>query len=336
MSRISADRWQAVGQIRPTGEQVAARLAVPEVTRRLLCGIDAEGRRHFLITLEDADAELEDSQSRGLSVTTRELVVRGRPSARYLDIACCDITGHAVFDLIGSELAEELSRPQPQPADITRRVLARWRRFWGQAPRSLLSREQLLGLFAEVWFLDVWLLPSLGAADAVGRWRGPFRARHDFEWPTRSVEVKATSSTRGRMYRIHGLEQLLPPDHGELLLFGMRVREEGGATNALPALIAHTREELQVDSDAVSQFDAALHQAGYSAVHDEEYAKIRLRVAEERLFAVRDDFPRLTPQSFGGAAPPGVESVEYDVNLDAFDHLCLARSPAEANQQGVL
>src|SRR5207245_778158 len=97
------------------------------------------------------------------------------------------------------------------------RVFARWRRFWGQLPQHLLSREQQLGLFAELWFLNVWLLPRVDAAEAVTRWRGPFGARHDFEWPTRSVEVKVTTSTRGPIHYIHGLDQLVPPDGGNLL-----------------------------------------------------------------------------------------------------------------------
>ena len=45
---------------------------------------------------------------------------------------------------------------------------------------------------------------------------------------------------------------------------------------------------------------------------------------------MRDDFPRLTPLSFGGAMPVGIERVEYEVNLDSFDHLCVARSSGEA------
>jgi hypothetical protein len=282
--------------------------------------------------LAEGEEGLQDGLSRGLSVATRELTVGRQQAARYLDLECRDVTGHPVFDLIGREIAQALARQERQPAEIARRVLARWRRFWGQAPQSLLSREQLLGLFAEVWFLQLWLLPVLTAAEAVQRWRGPFGARHDFEWPGRSVEVKATSSTRGRVFRIHGIEQLLPPEQGTLLFFGMRVREEAGSSNTLPGIVARTRDEIQSDDDALGRFETALHQAGYSPVHDDEYARTRLRVAEERLFLVRDDFPRVTPESFGGAIPSGVEKVEYDVNLNAHDRLCVARLPTEAGE----
>src|SRR5262249_35690013 len=154
-------------------------------------------------------------ESRGLSVHTRELVVSARHPARYLDITCQDALGHPVLDMIGQELLESLRPPDCRPADVVRRVLARWRRFWSLMPRSLLSRSDQIGLFGELWFLRVWLLPHAGPA-AIDRWRGPAGSRHDFEWPGRSMEVKATASTRGLIHRINGVDQLLPPEGGDL------------------------------------------------------------------------------------------------------------------------
>jgi hypothetical protein len=332
MSRILPDVWARLEQARPAGDQLAARPGIPELTGRLLCAIDSQGQRHLLITLNGPDDDLHDDQSRGLSVVTRDLIVRGQPPARYLDVECRDAAGYSILELLGNELAQELARADRQPADITRRVLAKWRRFWGQAPRSLLSREEQMGLFGELWFLHVWLLPRVGSAEAVRRWHGPFGARHDFEWTERSVEVKATSSTRGRVFRVHGIDQLLPPEHGQLLFFGMQLREEPGASNSLPGLIARIRDKLESDADTMGRYETALLQAGYTPVHDEEYAKTRYRVVEETLLWVRDDFPRLTPQSFGGIVPPGVERVEYEINLNTSDHLCVARTPAQAGQ----
>jgi hypothetical protein len=73
-----------------------------------------------------------------------------------------------------------------------------------------------------------------------------------------------------------------------------------------------------------------LGQVGYSPTHDEEYAKLRLRVVEEGLFQVRDDFPRLTGAQFTVGIPSGVERVEYEINLSGFDHLCIATRATDA------
>ena len=159
-----------------------------------LKALDAEGRRHLLIQLQAGEAAHEDRESRGVNVTTRELVLTGQPPRLFIDIAYCDVAGHDAFDLVGGELANRLAIGTALPAEIVARVLAKWRRFWGQLPRQMLSREAQLGLFAELWFLSRWLLPRVGAAEAVARWRGPFGARHDFEWPGGSVEVKANTA----------------------------------------------------------------------------------------------------------------------------------------------
>jgi hypothetical protein len=330
VNRLDPEVWRRLEEARPIGENLTARLADPETSRRLQCAIDAEGRRHLLVALDATEEEFKDTQSRGVTIATRDLVVHGQLPVRYLDIECIDAGGHSAFDIIGRELAEELSETRRSPVEIAKRLLAKWRRFWGELPKTILSREQLFGLFAELWFLSFWLLPRVGTAQSVQRWRGPFGSRHDFEWQGKSVEVKATSSTRGRIHLINGIEQLLPPEKGELFLFSLRLREEAGATNTLPNLIDKCRNLFQSEPDSLSTLETGVARAGYSPAHDEEYNKIALRVAEEALFAVRRDFPRITERNFVSGIPSGVETIRYEINLNAFDHLRVATSPDEA------
>jgi len=329
VNRLDPEVWRRLEEARPIGENLTARLAAPETSQRLQCAIDAEGRRHLLVALDTSEEEFKDTQSRGVSIATRDLVVHGQPPVRYLDIECIDAGGHSAFDIIGRELVEELSEAQRSPAEIAKRLLAKWRRFWGELPKTILSREQLLGLFAELWFLLFWLLPRVGVAQSVQRWRGPFGSRHDFEWRGKSIEVKATSSTRGRIHLINGIEQLLPPEDGDLFFFSLRLREEAGAANTLPRLIDMCRDLFQSEPDSMSAFEVGLARAGYSPAHDEEYDKVFLRVTEEVVFAVRDDFPSITESKFANGIPAGVEAVNYEINLNAFDHLRVAKSPEE-------
>lgn len=330
MSGIAPEVWARLESSRPTGENLTARLAKPDLTDRLLCAVDVDARRHLLVPLHADDQALRDDQSRGLAVDTRELVVQGRGTGRYLEVTCLDVEGFGAFDLIGGEIADGLTRSGASPAETVRRVIAKWRRFWGQVPRPVLSREEQLGLFGELWFLSVWFFQRVGAKEAVHRWRGPFGARHDFEWPSRSVEVKTTTSTRGRVHRINGLDQLEPPEGGELFLFSLRLREEAGATNTLSSLVGSCRSQLAGDLDALSQFETALIKAGYSPAHEDEYSKLRFRILEEALFSVEADFPRLRAAQFGGGIPGGVEHVVYEINLNTFDALVVARSAADA------
>jgi hypothetical protein len=313
----------------PQGEMLTARVAVPDVTDRLVCAIDGDDTRHLLIHLELGDDSITDQESRGVTASTRELAVSGAATARYIDIVCHDRAGHDAFDLVGGEIAERLASGSETPAQCVARVLAKWRRFWGQLPREVLSLEAQLGLFAELWFLCFWLIPKVGISAAIEQWRGPFGARHDFEQIGHSVEAKATLSTRGPIHRINGLDQLAPPNEGALLFFSLRARDEAGASNSLADLVLQCRGAISADADALTRFESALLLAGYSPVYEEEYRKRHLRVTAEELFKVETDFPRITAATFADGVPAGVERVDYEINLSAFAHLRIATNPAE-------
>src|SRR5579875_1504455 len=324
MSRqVNTETWIKLETLRPKGDNLTARHACPEVTDRLLAAVDSAGVRHLLIILSANDKPFRDLQSRGVSVDTRELSIDGSETGRYLDLVCHDSSGHSGFDLVGGDLAEGLRRGTSAPGELVHQVLSKWRRFWGQTPRRLLTRDEQIGLFGEIWFLLMWLASKVSLPEAVNRWRGPFGDRHDFESPGLSIEVKATTSTRGRIHRINGIDQLAPPEAGRLLLFSVVLREEAGAEHSLPALVASCRERLTGEDETLSTFDDALGRLGYSPAHEEEYAKLHVRIVEEGLFRVEGRFPRLTRGHFASGIPDGVGVVEYEIDLAGLGELCI-------------
>jgi hypothetical protein len=329
MSRISRDIWDRLADSEFHGDALWARMAAPDLTKRLFAALDSAHRRHLLVPLKSGEASFSDRRSRGLEVVTREMTLPEHGVGRYLDIVCHDPAGHEAFDLIGGDLAAELADPSAKASKVVERILEKWRRFWAQASRGMLTREEQVGLFAELWFLLLWLIPKFGIDDALAAWRGPHGARHDFEMSALSVEAKASTSVRGRIHRINGVDQLSPPEGGALLLFSMQLREERGASNTLPMLVNRVREALKERNTALSQFEAALVEAGYSEARAEEYAKAKLRVVDEALYRVENDFPRITPDLFSGGIPGGVEEVGYTINLSGFDRLICARAPGE-------
>ncbi len=330
VTSISPDVWSQLERSRPNGDELLGRQAAPDASHRLLAAVDSRGRRHILVALDPADPQFRDTSSRGLTVLTQELVLAGHPNARYIDMACEDVLGHNMFDLIAGEMAQRLHSAQENPAEIVSRVLAKWRRFWGQLPRQMLSREAQIGLFTELWFLTYWLLPAVGATVSIRMWRGPLGARHDFERPSLSIEAKGTASTRGRLHKINGLQQLDPPQGGELLFFSLRLREEAGATNTLPLLIQACRQRVAIDPDAEGIFETTLSTAGYLATHEEEYSKTRWRVIEDILLSTRHGFPRIHAELFESGIPAGVEEIEYTINLSTFENLVVAAKPGDA------
>ena len=145
------------------------------------------------------------------------------------------------------------------------------------------------------------------------------------------MEAKGTTSSRGRIHLINGLDQLTAPGNGELYLFSMRFREEVSATNSLPALIQATRATLQVDAEALDCLETALARCGYALTHEEDYAKVRFRIIDEHLYAVREGFPKLDANSLKTALPTQIERVQYELNLVGVEEFCVARSTADGS-----
>ena len=313
MTRLGPDFWTAL-ECSPTGgEDILVRAPFPEICTTLLANVGPGRLRRFLVRLDWTELPIADSKSRGIAVRTEELIDQSGVASRYALIECREAAGEDLFNLIGEDLAFAIQEKGAH-AGISR-VLAKWRRFWGQLPKSLLTRDEQIGLFSELWFIAHWLLPGAGPMDCVARWRGPYHARHDFESQGLSVEVKGTTSVRSTLVHINGVDQLEPPTAGNLYLFVLRLREEGGAEHTLPGLVDDLRKMLDSDPDAVGLLDTGLIQAGYSPAHDSDYAQTKWRIVEQLLIPIDEDFARIRPSHFPSGLPPGVSALSYQLEI---------------------
>jgi Putative PD-(D/E)XK family member, (DUF4420) len=329
MTLSNKNVWIKLAEDAVPAAGIVARPFAEELGRRLNAGIDSSGHRHLLIKLCEGEGDFNNQQMRGIHVTTRELTLLDKVKSTYLDILCRDTAGHSAFDLIAQEIASQLKEGEETAPTIVINTLLKWRRFWSAIPQNSLSREEQIGLFGELWFLIKWLFPRAGKEVTLKAWRGPAGARHDFEFKGHSIEVKCTTSTIGPIHHVHGLEQLSPPETGDLQLFSLMVREEGGASNSLPHLVDVIRKSLIGDTGLQVDFENRLAQASYSDAHRDEYELIKLRVRTENLYKVDNDFPCLSKDSFGGEVPAGIETVQYVINLSGFSHLVSASKPEE-------
>lgn len=323
MPTITAESWRSLPDRSTVYAELSA-VAVAGVDGAFL-GVDHDGMRHLLLSVESDVEPVTDERSRGIRALTRALSVQGQPERHFVDVLCPAISGQEVFNLVATAILGQVEQGAAAP-EAVRSTLSRWRRFWGAAPAGGLTNEEIRGLFGELWFLAVWLMPH--GNDQLAHWLGPTGTRHDFQWPQLAIEAKATTSIRGHVHRINGLEQLDPPADGRLLLFSLRMREEATASNTLLTLIETITSALGDDGEALDGFESRLVQAGYSPLEADRYAEIRFRVINERLYEVGGDFPRLSEGSFPGGLPAGIERVEYDINLDGASELVVAASPS--------
>lgn len=326
-------RWDLLEVQPPTGERLTVRRALAGRHPDVLIALDASKRRHVLVELPAGElGELAERTSRGIAVQTVELRPSGEGIKRFIEIVCLDSQGHAALDTIAVELIEALEAGASiGRVRLVQNVLAKWRRFWSGIAQGVLSKQEQLGLFGELWFLNRWLAPALGASAAVTMWRGPAGARNDFEALGLAIEVKTTSRVDGA-HVIHGLDQLLEPLGGQLMLFSLLVRDEASGTESLPAQVAEARGLISDNYALQSQFDALLYAAGYDDRLAGEYAKLVLRIRDAGLYKVADGFPRLIPSSLVGGVPAGVSAVDYEVRLDGAGTWLLAAVPSAATK----
>jgi hypothetical protein len=324
MSAVTAESWRGL----PDRSTVFAELAAEAMAGidGAFVAVDHDGARHLLLSVEPDADPVTDERSQGIRAFTRALSVQGQPERHFVDVVCTTVSGQDVFNVVATAVLNQVEHGAA-PQEAVASTLARWRRFWGTAPVGGLTGEEIRGLFGELWFLAVWLLPH--GNDQLAHWLGPTGTRHDFQWPELAIEAKATTSIRGHIHRINGLDQLDPPAEGSLLLFSLRMREEATAANTLPSLIETITTAIGDDSEALDGFESRLVQAGYSPLEADRYTEVRFRVINERLYEVREGFPRLSEASFAAGLPSGVERVEYEINLESASDAQVASAPSE-------
>lgn len=315
-----------------TPEQVAeewARLPTPTAVEhleaseavsgsRIWLSLDHAGQQHLLVQVPDS-TEAPPSRSKGLTSGVRRHRILGQPDADYLDLTCLDPSAAETFAVVVAELVNDLDGVLPeQRATTVAETLARWRWFWGDTSTRL-SEKAAVGLFAELWFLDQWVGVRPSTVEA---WGGSDNSRHDFQWPERSVEVKATA-TRGdgaTTHTVQHLDQLADPETGDLFLFSMRVVRDRLAANTLASLVSRCSEQLASHPVSRDAFLSKVAQLGYNP-SDRTLRESSYRILEESIFEVRDDFPRLTMNSFPDGAPPtGVIEVSYRIDMSTCDY----------------
>lgn len=321
-AEVSPESWRSL----PERAATFARLSAHPIDgiQGAFLAVDHDGGRHLLIEVTAGAPEVRDERSRGIRAMTRPLAVADEEERPFIDVVSTNVGGHDVFNIVASAVLDAV-RSGGDAAEAVSTTLSRWRRFWGAVPPSGLTPEQLSGLFGELWFLCIWLLPH--GADGLRHWMGPLGARHDFQWPHLAIEAKATASIRGHVHRINGIDQLETPLDGTLQLFSLRIREEVTAANSVVTLISRIETELATDPELLDQFETRLSQAGYSPLDRDRYAEMRFRVINERLYVVAEGFPHLTPASFPGGVPTGIERIEYEIDLDVCPQLILSDSP---------
>jgi hypothetical protein len=299
------------------------RLPTPTSTTELEAGeaLDGSGvwiardhtdRQHLLVRVPDG-VVAEVTGTQGLSVAVGRHRIASHSDASYIDLVCLEPAVAPTFAAVAADIVNETTTADPDDRrGRVLSVLSEWRWFWSVDPAQL-SSSDAVGLFGELWFLLRWAGVS---AESVNAWDASNRARHDFQWPERSVEVKVTSRAGAPVHTVQDLEQLADAESGDLYLYSLRIRRDALATNSLTTLVDAAMSALTTDSVARAELRTKLIRRGYTPAGREQSA-VPYRVIDESLYHVTGSFPRLTNDSFPDSLPTGIAKVSYQLDMNA-------------------
>lgn len=210
------------------------------------------------------------------------------------------------FTDVVKNICERIEQGQG-PLQSVRESIDEFRELLKQANLRI-TDDEVLGLLGELLQLELF---SKNNIEAIDNWTGPDKKKHDFIFDGVSVEVKTSQRTGSPVIKVHGLDQLLVPEGGSLLLSYFRVEAvpEGGMT--IPELVDTLKSKIPwvTLKEKLKLFD-------YSDDMRPLWEKYRWNLLEKKYYIVDEAFPKLTKNELGGEPLPGISEIQYSVNLD--------------------
>lgn len=194
-------------------------------------------------------------------------------------------------------------------------ALEDWRSILTYGERGRLSRAQVRGLVAELWFGFLSPTLQLSMRERLLAWTGPLGSPQDFNLPTGSCyEVKAIHPD-SQTIQISSAFQLDPQGRDLKLVTIILVdsaSNDDPAVTTLPSVCSHIKECLGSDRALLTQFDAKLDAVGY-CVEDEYYNEMAFNIIGEKSYNIDSGFPCIRVSDISLA----VTDVRYRIKIAA-------------------
>ena len=207
----------------------------------------------------------------------------------------------------------EASRDAEQPLMRLIDQYKKWQRLLQQIREGLLSPSMQKGLIGEMLFLESRIACD-GEHVAITGWVGPEGSDQDFNYEHFWAEIK-TTTIAGTSVAVSSLQQLDRNDNGYLVVYFMDPTDSAGLQSISLDEAVNKVSCLLTDDAIKNQFECKLARVGYQHRDAEKYHAHRYRCASRTIFAVTDDFPRLTKN----CVPAEVVGAKYDLNLPAIE-----------------
>ncbi|GGK90145.1 hypothetical protein GCM10007382_07740 [Salinibacterium xinjiangense] len=288
--------------------QVSRRVMLSR-TVNLVLTVDTESRmRGVRFEFEHQSSLVSQvDQVRGLKFS----LVSSTPKAQQLRIDQVRPGDSVLFGVVVQDLVRAVTPSTGEEAKKVSERLSRWKAFFSRNVEGL-TREEQLGLFAELVVLQELQAAGVPVDRSVALWEGPHSEVHDFSAQDWALEVKASASLASASATINSERQLDPGEISPLFLIflGYDVRPHSQGLT-LPQIVGRVRKSLANFANEADHFEDLLIDVGYLDIHASLYFS-HYESTREEVFAVRQDFPSLRTTDL----PPAVSRTKYQLNID--------------------
>jgi len=195
-----------------------------------------------------------------------------------------------------------------------RRRLASWKKFFQRGPQLGLSREEHIGLYGELSFVEAGLDAGMDGLSLINGWTAPLGTNQDFLFGPTAVEIKATTGNDFDKVRITNVRQLDSTGLQNLFLVCYAFDFRQACGNILRQLVENLKARLSVVSpEALIVFTDRLLEAGFVDSIPNEFDDWGFSLRRNDVFRVGEGFPRLLETG----VPPGLSEITYTLNLSA-------------------
>lgn len=191
-----------------------------------------------------------------------------------------------------------------------------WKKMFSKIHKPL-SKEIIKGLYGELLFIDAYLSPKIGVAEAIKSWSGPLGTSKDFAFNERWFEIKTISCSQP-VVKISSLTQLSDSKDGYLVVFRVEDTSEMYMSDSSDVItlyenICNKLRELNDDQITESFFEK-INKLGFAP--DEDYRTIKFRSKEPIFYLVNDKFPRIKEEDIPYQE---IAKVSYEIILNTIE-----------------
>lgn len=307
----SLNSWKEISPSLPGQGEIYRRRILADSLYDHFIGVDDEGRYMYMLKLSDApESDREQPSINGCYATLERL-----SKDWYFCLRLKDSREWAIFKLACQVLIQTLEDHFSENTNDTlqqvTRLLKKCTLFF-KKHSCVLTRSSATGLIGELLFLKNYVVPKVGWACSLNCWKGPTGAPQDFAVDDTVVEIKTTGLADTNKVTISNAEQLTPLNaKGFLFVLSLSsgVSQKEG-TITLCSLVKEIEAEMNKATGDTSLLLVYLNQQGYTP--DAEEAHRPYQIISETFYALRDNFPRITPEML----PVGISSIKYAIDLN--------------------